>query len=296
MDTHIMRDNNFVLRTVAAIPVNLEYEAWFAIIGPHQTSETEPVSLYDHLLQQPWFLRIESVAKNKCLIVTTQSNLSEARAWIDANLENMIRKSIPSDVIPLPSSLLPRCLDKPFFSATSVTYADILKKQFSLSLMTTTNTTTNNKPSPRKRQATLLDYDSDQSQDSPPLTANTNMTSGTALKPSTTPTTANYDKELLSLKTEINSLRTLITTAVEQFKTAIATMDKKKHEKVPPHAPESNAMETDGEHHMEPTPDILELIAELKHDIATIAIEMRAKFHQTEILLSTTQPQGTAVT
>jgi len=103
----IMRENNFFLTTVATIPVNLEFDAWFAIIDPHQTSETEPVSLYDHLLRQSWFLRIESVAKNKCLVITTQSNLPAARAWIDANLITMIRKSIPSDMDP-PSSLLPR--------------------------------------------------------------------------------------------------------------------------------------------------------------------------------------------
>jgi len=158
----IMRDNNFFLTTVATVPVNLEYDAWFAIINPHQTSDTDPVSLYDHLLKQLWFLRIESVTKNKCLVVTTKSNLHEARAWIDANLETMIRKSIPSDIAPPPSSLLPRRLDKPVFSATSTTYADILKKQFSLNPTTTTDNTTNNRP-PRKRQATRLDYDSDQS-------------------------------------------------------------------------------------------------------------------------------------
>jgi len=46
----IMRENNFSLTTVTMIPINLEYEAWFAVIDPNQTSETDPVSLYDHLL------------------------------------------------------------------------------------------------------------------------------------------------------------------------------------------------------------------------------------------------------
>jgi len=35
----IMRDNNFFLTTVATIPVNLEYDAWFVVVDPHQTSE-----------------------------------------------------------------------------------------------------------------------------------------------------------------------------------------------------------------------------------------------------------------
>jgi len=141
---------------VATIPVNLEYDAWFVPIDPHTTSETDLISLYDTLLRQPWFLRVESVTQNKCFIVTTQPNLPEARAWIDANLETLIRRSIPPGIDP-PSSLLPRRLDKPIYTNTSHTYADILKKQFSLVLTPTTNATAATKP-PRKRQATIIEY------------------------------------------------------------------------------------------------------------------------------------------
>jgi len=75
----ILQENNFFLATVATIPVNLAYEAWFAIIDPNQVAETdELVSLYDHLVRKPWFLRIESVAKKKCLLITTTPNLLEA--------------------------------------------------------------------------------------------------------------------------------------------------------------------------------------------------------------------------
>ena len=148
MYAQVLKDNNFFLSTVATIPVNLEYAAWFAIIDPAQTSENDPISLHAHLLRQPWFLRIESVSHSKCLIVTTKPNLPDARAWLDANLEPMIRKSIPPGIDP-PSSQLPRRLDKPVYSATSYTYADILKKQFSLAPNATSNTTDNTRP-PRK--------------------------------------------------------------------------------------------------------------------------------------------------
>jgi len=90
----VMQENNFFLTTIATIPVNLEYGAWFAVINTNPTSENEPISLYDHLIRKPWFLRIESVARNKCLIVTTKTNLPEARDWIDGNLEKLIRASI----------------------------------------------------------------------------------------------------------------------------------------------------------------------------------------------------------
>jgi len=52
----VLKSNNFFQTTVATVPVNLEYVAWFAVIDANQTSETEPVSLHDHLLRQPWFL------------------------------------------------------------------------------------------------------------------------------------------------------------------------------------------------------------------------------------------------
>jgi len=47
---------------------------------------------------------------------------------------------------------------------------------------------------------------------------------------------------------------------------------------------------------MEITPEISDLIDELKNDIAAIAIEMRAKFKQQAIATSTLQPQRTSGT
>jgi len=153
----VLQENKFFLISVATIPVNVEYNVWFAVINLDQTSNTELISLHDHLLWKPWFLRIKSVAKNKCLIITMQPNLLEGHAWNDVNLEMMIRKSI-SLGIDLPSSLLPHHLDKPVYLATSHTYANILKKQSSLALTPTTPATANNQP-PCKRQAMMLDYD-----------------------------------------------------------------------------------------------------------------------------------------
>jgi len=54
----MLQENNFFLTNVATIPVNLEYQAWFAIIDPNQTSETEPISIHDHLLRKSWFLQL----------------------------------------------------------------------------------------------------------------------------------------------------------------------------------------------------------------------------------------------
>jgi len=142
----VLKENNFFLNRVATIPVNLEYDAWFAVIDPHDTSATELISLHDHLKRKPWFLRIESVGQNKTVLVTTRPNLPEAHAWIDTNLEAMIWKSIPPEFDP-PSSQLPHRLDKPVYTPTSQSYAEILKKQFSLTSTQSTETSAaNNQP------------------------------------------------------------------------------------------------------------------------------------------------------
>jgi len=286
----VLQENNFFLSNVATIPVNLEYAAWFAVIDPHNSSATDPISLYEHLLRKPWFLRIESVGKTKCLLVTTRPNLLEARTWIDENLEMMVRKSIPPGIDP-PSSLLPRRLDKPVYSVASHTYADILKKQFSLAPTPAKTTTDNNRP-PRKRSATILEYASTQSADYPPLATTTanNITSIMCNQPpQSIPTTTmptDCAKDILSIKTEIQQLKDIIAQAVEQIKNAIAAI----------HAPPSNStpmvMDTDDVPALRPdhstatpnlTPnqlDIPAIINELKTEIATITNETRAMFQQ----------------
>jgi len=109
----------------------------------------------------------------------------------------------------------------------------------------------------------------------------------TSMKPSnTTPAPVDYAAELAALKQEIQSLCTFITTALEQLKTEIAS----------PHAtPVLGDMETDNAS-MEQSTKIPELIAELKHDIATIAMEMRAKFNQLATQTLTKHQKGTFVT
>ncbi len=269
-----LKANNFFLTTVATVPVNLEFAAWFAVIDANQTSEEEPISLHDHLLRQPWFIRLESVTRNKTIIVTTKSNLPAARAWVDENLEPMICKSIPLDTAPPPSYVLPRRLDKPMYTASSRTYADILKQQFSLSPTATTTATDHNRP-PRKRQATVLDYDSDP-ESQPITTAVAPINSNNNLPPgSSTSNPSSIDKnvpELQSLKNEIQALRTLLTNTVEQIKSEIASVlasIQVKPSTSDTETPTSSHMETEVESPSATTPDLSDLIAGLKHDIAT---------------------------
>jgi len=276
----ILQDNNVFINSVASIPVNLAYEAWFAVIDPNQTSDNEPISLHDHLVKKSWFLRIESVAPNKCLLVTTQNNLQDARDWIDANLEQFVRKSIPEGLNP-PSALLPRRLDKPVYSATTQTYADILKKQFPIAATPNTTATISNR-SPRKRQATLIDYNSDDSTSSTAITAvsNNNSQPTVASPPAPTATPTNYAAELLSLKHEIESLKTTIATAIEQIKTAIKPLLVNQHNKESCAMDTDDATATDDNYCNHAQIGIPSLIHELKNEIATFVIETRALLQQ----------------
>ncbi len=263
----VLKEHNFFLTTVATIPINLEHRAWYAIIDPTASSDTELISLHDHLIRKSWFLRIEEVDRRKCFLVTTKPNLPAAREWVDTNLEPLIRKSIPEGTDP-PSSQLPRRLDKPVYSASSRSYADALKKQFSLTSNATTTAGDNTRP-PRKRQAAVIDYDSDTSNDA--TAANAREHSNGTIQ-----TTA-YASEILSLRKEMNDLKSLITAAMEQFKIATAVSP------VTSQAPPSNAMATDVESPMM----IKSEIAELKNMLTT-AVEQ----FKTEIASLTATPQS----
>ncbi len=285
----ILKDNNFFLTTVATVPINLEYRAWFAMLTETPASETDPLTLYDHLLRKPWFLRIEEVDRRKCLLVTTKHNLPEAREWADNHLEPLVRQSIPAGIDPPPSQL-PRRLDRPVHSASSQSYADVLKKQFSLAPNETTAATDNNRP-PRKRQAaSIIDYDSDSS-----TAATSTTTTDTTSHPGHCHSQPNdYANELQSIKMEIQALKTMITDAVTQFKSAIASVTAQRSK--------SSDMDTDADdssarHHNNSTSqDLGAIIQDLKYEIATIITETRAMFEQQLLLATHTKRPPSAVT
>jgi len=226
-------------------------------------------------MRQPWFLRIELAARNKCLLVTTKTNLPMARAWIDDNLEPMVRKSIPPYLDPS-SALLPRRLDKPIYMAAGIMYADILKKQFSLATDDTTTATANMRP-PCKHPATIIDYNSDQTakdipSKQPKSKATTNNSNNSNSYPATT-TTNNYADELLSIKKELSDLKTLLTNVVAQFKTAIESH-------LAPRPVTTNEMDTEepptAPCNPTPTPpDLSVFITDLKHELTAFITETK---------------------
>jgi len=105
----------------------------------------------------------------------------------------------------------------------------------------------NNWP-PCKWQATILDYDSDQSTEYPPLLKPlaTNATSTNCHNNPATPKTNTaptmYATELLQLKEEISQLKIIITAAVKQITQAIASFSDTSHPPTP------NAMDIEADH------------------------------------------------
>jgi len=104
--------------------------------------------------------------------------------------------------------------------------------------------------------------------------------------PNANPATVDYAAELVALKQDLQSLCTFMTTAVEQLTMDIASLHA---------APVVGDMETDNAS-WDQTAELPDLIDELKHDIAMLAMEMRAKFKQLTTQKSAKTPNGTNVT
>jgi len=87
----------------------------------------------------------------------------------------------------------------------------------------------------------------------------------------------------------------MISTAVEQFKTAIATFTAQ------PCSQSSHDMETDVDnstayHHHQPQLDLAGFIQDLKYEIATIVTELRALFKQQLLLMLHNRNHSSPVT
>jgi len=204
------------------------------------------------------------------------------------------------------ASQLPCHLDKPSYSATSQSYAEIFKKQFSLTSNPLATTTDNNQP-PCKRQATKLDYDSDTLKKSlpttPAATTTENNNYSTPAKANQATSSNAQISELLSLKNEIAQLKTTIMTAVQEIAQAVASLHATHRQ------PQSNAMDdetktsmSDGNgsnkhnNNKQLTINLAALVQDLKFDIATIITKTRALFKQQVLFVQNNNSLASSVT
>jgi len=166
--------------------------------------------------------------------------------------------------------------------AASHSYANILKQQFSLAPIATMASTAHNRP-PRKRQTTQLDYDSDKSAKDISTTTKIGLNKPSAA-PTPHPTTRTTDTtqntnstELLTIKDEIQQLKTILATAVAQITQALASLPNNNHT-----SSSDNDMDTDAttlKHELDSnnptTLDLLAIINELKTEILNFTKETR---------------------
>jgi len=126
----------------------------------------------------------------------------------------------------------------------------------------------------------------DASANASPTAVQTQVTNPCTAQQSTAATiTVDYAAELMSIRVELKSLRTVINDAVEQIQQAIASI-------YTPSANNSSPMETDAKsmdcltatNHHPTTAKLSDIMAELRHDIATIVLESRELFQQQAIL------------
>jgi len=160
-------------------------------------------------------------------------------------------------------------------------------------------TATSSKP-PRKRQASFLDYDSDQSTElttAPPVTRATTSSDTTTNNSIThATTTPAFAMELSSLQKELLQLKEVIAMAVTQIKEAIATL------LIPQCTHATYDTTTDADQNMESatpaehlTPlDIQSFITDLKHELATLFLETRVMIQKQSLPMPTTQHLVTA--
>jgi len=94
-------------------------------------------------------------------------------------------------------------------------------------------------------------------------------------------TTTNYANELLSIKKDISDLKALITTVVEQFTMAIASLPATSSSSSSPNDMDTTINQSTAPHHPTPNlPDLLAIINELKYELATFATKTKALLKQ----------------
>jgi len=153
-------------------------------------------------------------------------------------------------------------------------------------------TNANHNRPPCKRHASFLDYEAEQSTEYPPLVPkapNNPSANVSATTTNVTTTTVDYAAELQLIKMELASLRTLITSAIEQMKRAVDSITTMAP--VPtsnPPSPTTNAMDIDDEHNslvhrptpkpdtINKTPETSTTIAELQNEIEQLTKKTQA--------------------
>ncbi len=98
--TNMIQDNNQYLKNKISIPINgMSKQALMIEIlidKENKDAENNCMTVYDYMLSTEWCQGLEPTDhEGRYLLITTHQELSEAREWLDDNLEEMFVKHIP---------------------------------------------------------------------------------------------------------------------------------------------------------------------------------------------------------
>jgi len=192
------------------------------------TTDIEQTTLYEKMLEQDWCINVKlSMTPNKILIITTKSQVQNARKWADETLPALYNQHISDklDVTPL-QQMTPWRLDKPTTTVAATTYAEKLIQRMLLAPQSLLKKQQFLQPPAAHAQKPIMTFDK---QAFPPLSTTTTLSTNSAATTIATTTsttsevqqpTATYDyrAELDCIMQEIETkLKNKIETALQQL-------------------------------------------------------------------------------
>jgi len=128
----LLSDHNAFLQSIVTIPVgDFTHETLDIPFSIEENTDIDQTTLHDIIMEQHWCYNVEKTSiHNKVLLTTTKKQLEEACKWVDTTLPNLYEENIADklDVTTIKRAL-PRRLDKPNLTASSMAYADKLKQR-----------------------------------------------------------------------------------------------------------------------------------------------------------------------
>jgi len=194
----IIRQNNQFLKTITYIPINgipsetLQTEI---IIDEEEKEEDQKkMTVIDYFLSAEWCHGFEPTDREgRYFLITTYPELTEAREWLDENLESLFLEHIPQykTFTPIEGYEYPKRSDKPRFSHQLGTYADQLCTLYTSSPSSISKDTQWNKPPANKIHRPnnrILTYDTDEFPELPQQKKPKHNQNGEQKLPEATPT------------------------------------------------------------------------------------------------------------
>jgi len=214
--------------------------------------DIKTTTINDLILEQPWCLNVErTMTPNKVLVVTTKGQLTQACKWIDNSLPALYNQHVNDKInVTTLKHLIPRRLDKPNLTSTSMSYAEKLKLRTTYATTAQALSQFTRPPRPRNTKHPDLTYALAAPQ--PKLQTATVANRPQSAPPQPTIAAAlpsapfDYQAKLKCITYEIkNNLKAKFEAAIANVQQAVVNLDKKLKEKLHLHIAEMKTTQAD---------------------------------------------------